>query len=370
MRYTAVLFVIMMFVFQPVFPRPFESGMVNDAGTDDPGYKIYKEGYNLVLDEQWQAASIKFQQVMQQYPKSRYVEDAQFWTAYALAHSKQPPQKAIQAYSTFLATYPASKYIDEVIADLAEINGNYAIVQNGQLPSLHRSVTISITDSTDSEGNEIMVIDSGGTKIIHSAALSRLKEITHTMQIDVRRIGEIAAIVTKIENDTIVGRGRYIARSVRVFRSPEGDQQSYHALKGVLLDSRQPRQHRVAALSSLSNMKKINVVPVLLDVIKLDTCPEIQVIALDHLRQRIENKEQTVTVLEGLFRSLPKERIEQRQMIFYSIADIGNDRAVDFLATIARSHRDADLRGEAIYYLGSIGSEKARNVLSKILQGY
>ena len=370
MRYSVALLVILLSVSQSVFPRPFESGMTNDVGEDDPAYKIYKDGYDLVLDEQWQAASVKFNQVVQQYPNSRYVEDAQFWTAYALAHSKQHPQKAVGAYSAFLARYPASKYIDEVIADLAEIRGNYAIVQNRQEPSFHRSVTISITDSVGPDSDEILVIDSGGERIIRDSVLLHLKDITHSIQIDAKRIGEIATIITKIENDTIAGSGLDITRPVRIFRSPEANKKSYRALKSVLLDSRQPRQRRVAALSSLSDMKKINVVPVLLDVIRLDTCPEIQVIALDHIRERIKDKERTVTVLEDLFRSLPKGRMGQRQMIFYSIASIGNDHAVDFLAAIARSHRDSDMRGEAIYYLGSIGSEKARNVLSQILQGY
>lgn len=369
MKYCLIVLALAFSVSQIGFPRSAASDVTNDAGSDDPAYKMYKEGYDLVLDEQWKEAAIKFKQVLQQHPQSRYVEDAQFWNAYILAHSTQQPQKAARAYSAFLAKYPASKYIDEVIADLAELKGNYALFHNGHVPSQQRSVTVSITDSTDLESNEIIVIDSGGETIIPGGTLPHLEEITHTIRIDARRIGEIATIVTKIENDTIFGIRKNVRGSVHMLKSPEKNDQSYHALKGILLDSRLPQQKRVAALSSLSDMKKINVVPVLLDVIRLDTCPEIQVIALDHIRERIQDKEKTVTVLEDLFRSLPKEQTEQRQMVFYSIADIGNDRAVDFLETIARSNRDSELRGEAIYYLGSIGSEKARNVLAKIIQG-
>lgn len=360
----------MMLLYQPVIGLSNNIWVTDEIDVDDPAYKIYKEGYELVLDEQWQTAMIKFKQVIQKYPNSRYVEDAHFWMAYTLAHSEQPPEQVEQAYFGFLAKYPASKYIDEVIADLAELRGDYAILQSDHLLSPHRSVTISTTESTDPDGNDMMVLDSGGKQIIYSTELPHLKEITHTIQINTRRIGEIATIITTMENDTIIGNRPDISGSVRIFRDAEKNKQSYHALKGVVLDVRQPRQRRVAALSSLSDMKKVDLVPVLLDVIKLDTCPEIQVIALDRIRQRIESKEQTVAVLENLFRSLSKEQMQQRQMIFYSIADIGNDRAVDFLAAIARSKRDVDMRGEAIYYLGSIGSEKARNVLSKILQGY
>ena len=55
-------------------------------------------------------------------------------------------------------------------------------------------------------------------------------------------------------------------------------------------------------------------------------------------------------------------------MIFYSIADIGNEQAIDFLGKVARTSDDYDLRREAVYYLGSIGGEKARAVLYEILK--
>lgn len=66
--------------------------------------------------------------------------------------------------------------------------------------------------------------------------------------------------------------------------------------------------------------------------------------------------------------TLPERRKYQRQIIFYNIAEIGNDKAIDFLANVARINKDYELRRDAIYYLGSIGSEKARSILYEILK--
>jgi HEAT repeat protein len=55
--------------------------------------------------------------------------------------------------------------------------------------------------------------------------------------------------------------------------------------------------------------------------------------------------------------------------LFYSIAEVGNDKAVDFLTNVALTHENYDLRTNAVYYLGSIGSEKARASLYRILKG-
>jgi len=65
---------------------------------------------------------------------------------------------------------------------------------------------------------------------------------------------------------------------------------------------------------------------------------------------------------------LPAEKKDQRETIFYTIADIGNDKAVDFLINVARDNKDYELRSQAIYYLGNIGGEKARVALYDILK--
>jgi HEAT repeat protein len=81
-----------------------------------------------------------------------------------------------------------------------------------------------------------------------------------------------------------------------------------------------------------------------------------------------QDKNRSVETLIELFYAIPDSRAEQRGNVFYSIAEVGNDRAVDFLAKIAQSRGKYDLRSDAVYYLGSIGSERARTALYEILK--
>ena len=74
-------------------------------------------------------------------------------------------------------------------------------------------------------------------------------------------------------------------------------------------------------------------------------------------------------LLVDLFNAIPKDRTEQVQTIFYSIAEVGNDKAVDFLTTIGLGYDDYELRRDAVYYLGNIGGERARAALYEILRG-
>src|SRR5512140_2807271 len=54
---------------------------------DDPAQSLYKQGYNLILDEQWSPARKKFTELLQKHPATKYKDDALYWSAYALMHT-------------------------------------------------------------------------------------------------------------------------------------------------------------------------------------------------------------------------------------------------------------------------------------------
>ena len=109
--------------------------------------------------------------------------------------------------------------------------------------------------------------------------------------------------------------------------------------------------------------------PVFIDIATKDTSEELQSWAIDYISEHTKDKNRSVQTLIDIFHAVPKQREEQRRQIFYAIADVGNDRAVDFLGTVARTSEDYHLRREAVFYLGNIGTDMARAVLYGILQG-
>lgn len=86
---------------------------------DDPSYRLYKEGYKLILDEKWADARSRFSELLSKYSKSKYCADAQYWMAYSLKYSDK--KKAIDAYKSFLKKYPSSNYYDDATADLGRL---------------------------------------------------------------------------------------------------------------------------------------------------------------------------------------------------------------------------------------------------------
>jgi hypothetical protein len=147
------------------------------------------------------------------------------------------------------------------------------------------------------------------------------------------------------------------------------DEKAYQTLKEVALDTRQPGPLREAAIFTLSDFKKFDVLSVYLEIARKDTSEDVQNSAIEYISLLGKDKNKSVETLAGLFAAVPKHREEQLGTILFAVADIGNDKAVDFLAKVARTHENYDLRRSAVYFLGNIGGEKARTALYEILRG-
>ena len=147
------------------------------------------------------------------------------------------------------------------------------------------------------------------------------------------------------------------------------DSLSYQTLRDIAVDIRQPRSLRETAMDALSNFSHFDVLHVFLEVAKKDTSEEIQNMAIDYMGLISKNKDRSFETLAELYGLIPKRRVSQLQTILSSIAEIGNERAVDFLSRVAKTDGNYDLRSDAIYYLGNIGGDKARAALYDILTG-
>jgi len=150
---------------------------------------------------------------------------------------------------------------------------------------------------------------------------------------------------------------------------PPGDVRSFTTLREVALDRGQKPGLRVAALEALSSFETIDPFPVFVDVAQRETSTVLRSFAIDYIGERSRDRDRSVDALVELYRKTPPGRTEERAALFYAIADVGNDRAVDFLAGVAKSEKDAALRSEAVYYLGTIGGDRARTALEEIVRG-
>jgi HEAT repeat protein len=140
------------------------------------------------------------------------------------------------------------------------------------------------------------------------------------------------------------------------------------ALEELAADRTQPRLVRQTALARLGDQSRKIDVNFFSTLASSEPDEGIQEMAIHVLGKKAQGNAGSFSVLTGLFRSIPDERLQSKDVLLFSVASIGNDEAVDFLAAVARQNSSEALRERAVYYLGSIGTEKARSALLEILQ--
>jgi len=320
----------------------------------DSGYALYKEGYSLVLEEKYAAARKKFEELLAKHPGSTYADDARYWTAYSLRNTDR--EKAIEDYRKFIREHPKSAYYDDAVADLNALQI--------EMPEIPQGAVAPIPPGFPRRPTAVAVGPNTGN------LLRQMKrEVRHMSRIGVARPSPAPFAVWGNE-EKLDDATRLKMDALYALGETKEDDRSFSTLKEVALDARQVRPLREAAMDALSGFTKHDALSVFVEIAQKDTSADIQGFAIDYIGEHGTDKNQRVTVLEDLFRSLPKSRADQRRTIVYTIADVGNDRAVDFLKRVALADEDYDFRRDAVYYLGSIGGENARSALYEILKGH
>jgi tetratricopeptide (TPR) repeat protein len=336
----------------PAWNRP----AAREDDKNDAGYALYKEGYALVLEEKYAAARKKFEELLSKFPSSSYSDDARYWTAYSLRNSDR--EKAIEDYKQFIRGHPQSSYYDDAVADLNALQMDTPqpapAAAPGQMivmpPRAPRApAAFGIGPSTG------IMLRQMKREMQH---LSRLGGIRAAGPFAGWREEEKLDDATRLKMDALYALGE-----------TREDDKSFSTLREVALDQRAVHPLREAAMDALSGFTKHDALGVFVEIAKKDTSADLQGFAIDYIGEHGSDKNQRVSVLEDLFRSIPKSRVDQRKTIVFTVADVGNDRAVEFLKKVALTDDDYDLRRDAVYYLGSIGGESARSALYEILKG-
>ncbi|HEX9657102.1 MAG TPA: HEAT repeat domain-containing protein [Bacteroidota bacterium] len=317
---------------------------------DDPGYDLYKRGYELIIQEKWKNAQEVLSELVKRYPRSEYRDDAMYWMAYALKFREK--NEAMAAYNNFLHQYRDSKYYDDAVADLNELRSTVVIRAPG---------AEELTPPTEVD---VLFVPQPEMMERQLRSLERRMRLRAPLADYGRaRKFESAHWTSTLDSDTQLK----IDVLYTLRRSPK-DENGFKTIRRIALDHSQNTHVRIAALEALVEFDKFDPFTVFVNVAKTDTNAEVQNDAIVYIARTTKDKNKSVSILVDLYNSLPENKTDQRHNIFYTIAEIGNNKAVDFLTKVARSDEARDLRSDAVYYLGTIGNDRAREALYELLK--
>ncbi len=213
---------------------------------------------------------------------------------------------------------------------------------------------------------------SEATKTLQELALDRTRDpaVREIALFGLRQLDAPQVFEVLIETAKTDPQERVRLAAVYSLGTPSHDNTAVinRALEELAADRKQPRLVRQTALAQLARSGSPPDMKFLVSLASGEPDEEIQQWAIHVLGTVAEGKEKSLATLTSLFGSIPATRLRSKDVLLFSIASIGNDRAVDFLASVARSDTSEALRERAVYYLGNIGTEKARGALLEILR--
>jgi tetratricopeptide (TPR) repeat protein len=332
---------------------------------DDPAYPMYQKAYELVLGEHWEEARKAFSQLAEKYPDSDYRDDAEYWIAYSWRDTD--PERAMKAYREFLKKYRQSSYFDDALADLDQLMAR-SLTIGTPVPvpdAVGVGVPVAIPEVVGAfPGDSMLALTLRSLPPPAVAPVMKMRHLERMLRSMSPAPPALADDEERFDDETKLRLEALYA----VGRTGE-DEKAFDVLRTIAVSPGEEPVVRVAAMEELSAYRRRDVLPVFVNIASHDTSEEMQLYAIESSGAAAHDREKAFDALVKLYGSVPPSKVEKRKMLFYSIAEIGNDSAVDFLAEVAKSGSDPGLRREAVYYLGTIGGEKARTVLIELLGG-
>jgi hypothetical protein len=391
-----------------------------------PDYRLYRRGYESILREDWESARKHFAEISAKYSSSEYADDAAYWSAYALMHVDST--KALQAYRMFLKKYPRSHYFDDAVADFAWLEaqnhlrrafapGAPTIILEppAALPDLYGRAFGGTTGSAHFRSSvfrwnltlfqrpqpgklapaveELLRRENvdpatrtrieGLTRIPDPTRNERAFQVVKDVSIDLRQPEPVRFIALRsladfrdfdvmdvylavVEKDTSPELRTVAIRSLGQAIRDSGQVADtlirlYEKTPGLQLEI---RRELIGAVAATGNHRAVEFLTALA---RGEANPMIRISAIEGLGRIPRQPDKSLEVLIELYGKEPRSGPEVLSTALFSAAEIGGDKAVDFLARVARTEKDPRLRGEAVYYLSNIGGEKARTALRQIL---
>ncbi|HJR08250.1 MAG TPA: HEAT repeat domain-containing protein [Pyrinomonadaceae bacterium] len=354
-----------------------------------PAMKLFREGRDLIENEQWAQAAEKFRGFINTYPRDNDVDAALYWYAYALKRQGNP-KEAAKALKRLIKEYQRSGWREEADAMLTEI-----------APALGQ--TEIIDDALGKENEELKIIalqslfDSNPERALgfvadwlkpNSTASRRMKEAAVSllgahggkqaipMLLDIARNQSDAKLrQTAIHRLGEEGGEAVLDDLMRIYTSDPDlkiKQQVLHAfaemdsarasakLLEIAQNNNEVLELRMTAISRLGERE--GSVDNLLRIYDTERNPEIRKRLLNALSESDEPRA-TAKLLEI---ARTGSEVELRRFALRRLGEKNSEQMLDELMRIYQAERDMDIKREILNAFSDMDSPRAKAKLHEI----
>lgn len=331
--------------------------------SNSPSMKIFREGRDMIEQEQWGKAAEKFNSFIAKYPKDKDVDAALYWLAYAFKRDGKF-REAASNLDRLTREFPRSSWSDEAKAMIVEISPQLGengaperVLQNkGEDEELKVVALQSLFEANQERAiayvAEILKPNSTASHNLKEAAVSLLG--SHGGKQAIPLLLDVARNQPDQE-----------LRRIAIHRIGEEGGDAVVDDLARLYDSERDKEVKQQILHSFSEMRSPRARAKLLEVARSDGDAELRQNAIHWLGERDDD----ASLIDDLMSIYNADRTtEIRQQILHAFSEMRDPRAQAKLLEIARSGNDTELRESAIHWLGEKNNEAMIDELMKIYE--
>jgi HEAT repeat protein len=316
--------------------------------------RIFREGRDLIGDEEWKDAESKFRNFVANYPKEKNLDAALYWLAFTQAKQEKYGEAEVQL-KRLLVEFPRSNWADDANALRVQIaphlNNERVIVQNLNEDDLEVKIVAlqSLFQSNPERGlayvSEMMKPGSKASRRLKEAGIELLRRYggrqAISMLLDIiRNQPDTELRVTAINT---LGR--------------TGDESVLPILK-ELASTATDGDVGKAAIFAISRFEGENARAFLLDLARNGKTVEIRKDAIFWLSQHND------AAMDDLMRIYAADsNTEIKKQIIFALKRMGSPRSLARLYEIAKGGDDIEVRRDAFHWIGQSGDEQSLNFL-------
>ncbi len=327
-------------------------GAQNSSGA---AMSLFREGRDLIEEENWTRAAERFNDFLTDYPKDKNIDAALYWLAFALKKQERYAD-ANQRLERLIREYPQSSWTNDARAMRIEIAprlGNERLVNEGFNKNDEEIKLIALQSLFEANPEHAVVYVTDILKT-DSRASQRLKRTALMLlgQHGGRQATTLLMDAARHQSDSKLRRMAITALG------QTNDESTLGLLKELAANSEDGEIVK-AAIFAISQQESARARGLLGELARTSRSPRARREAIFWLGQR--GGESSIDELIGIYNA--DQDTENRKQILFALSQIGSPRASAKLLEIARAGDNLEVRKQAVFWLGQGGDAQALDSL-------
>ena len=339
--------------------------------------RLYQQGYDLVLNELWEAAGDILREVSRRFPDSDWADDSRFWTCHADARVQNDARQAFACFEAFTGQFPGSSYIDDAQVRMIELGQTLA--REGNLEYAERWREYAARWREDAERWSSLRQGEEDVALIALKALAdigdeeSLQALLSLYDTDLSEAMRSRLVRLLEDFDSPEARARLIdiarrdpslrvrTSAIRTLGELEWDDELSAFMRELALTGETPEVRR-QAVRAFGEHRDEQWIPFLVEVASTTDDGSLGRAALGSIEDI--GGPQVGSAAETVYRDAAAPAVRRRALGL--MADQGGDAMLTQLEQIALAAEDASFRRAALRAIGEVSSEAAFGVLSRL----